>query len=55
MEKIKCNNCGRFISEQDIVDGKCDQKDQWSWDKMELIDVFYFCPKCSAKDPSDEK
>lgn len=55
MKPFKCDKCGKFISVQDIADGKCDQRDHWSWDKMELIDVYYICPACTEKEPQDEK
>ena len=44
---IKCNKCGRFIADKDIPN--CEQEDRWDYVHYELIDVYYYCLKCTEK------
>lgn len=47
MNRISCEKCGKFIADKDI--DSCQQREIWSWDKIELVDVVYTCPKCLKK------
>ena len=52
MDRLRCECCGKFIAEKDIPN--CKQEEKWSWDKIELIDVWYYCLKCTEKEKGNE-
>lgn len=45
-ETLRCNCCGRFISDKDYNSGKLKSETIWNWDKTEIEYTAYYCFKC---------
>lgn len=51
--RLKCADCGRFISNKDFESGQLRSEDKWNWDKTELNNVYWFCLNCHPAAPKD--
>jgi hypothetical protein len=51
---LKCEDCGRFISNDDYDSNRISSRDVWNWDRTEIEDVAYCCVKCTDKAKKEE-
>lgn len=55
IDRLRCCECGKFISDADYKSGKLKAEDIWDYDPSPgLFDVIYWCLRCKPDAVKEE-